>query len=300
VDQGTERTRQGRRKATAIGAIAVLLWASLAALTGSLGEIPPFQLLAMAFAIAFAAGCLWLLATGGPSRFRLLAQPPLFWLLATFGLYAYHALYFLALRLALAAEANLINYLWPLLIVLFSALLPGAEGLRPRQLLGASMGLLGTGLLIASGGGLGGAGASLRGYAAALACALVWSSYSVLNRRFSAVPSEAMIGICGAVALLGLLTHLTIEPPGFRPSAAEALAIAAMGIGPLGLAFLAWDHGTKHGDLPVLGTLAYAAPILSTLLLVVLGRAAPSLALAAACALVAGGGWIAARSAPVR
>jgi drug/metabolite transporter (DMT)-like permease len=300
VDQGTQREGQGRRKATAIGAIAVLLWATLAALAVRLGAVPPFQLLAMAFATAFAAGCLWLLATGGPARLRLLAQPPLFWLLATFGLYAYHALYFLALRLAPAAEANLINYLWPLLIVLFSAFLPGAEGLRPRQVLGASMGLLGTGLLIASAGGLGGAGASLWGYAAALACALVWSSYSVLNRRFSAVPSEAMIGICGAVALLGFLTHLAAEPAGFRPSGGEALAIAAMGIGPLGLAFLAWDHGTKHGDLPVLGTLAYAAPILSTLLLVVLGRAVPSLELAAACGLVAGGGWIATRFEPAR
>ena len=60
-------------------------------------------------------------------------------------------------------------------------------------------------------------------------------------------------------------------------------------VGPLGLAFLAWDHGTKHGELPVLGTLAYAAPVLSTLLLVLLGIAEPNFQLVAACTLVVGG-----------
>jgi drug/metabolite transporter (DMT)-like permease len=293
VDQAQQQ--HSRRRATMIGGLAVLMWATLAALTVALRAIPPFQLLAMTFGTAFAAGSLWLLATGGPRRFRLLLQPASFWLLALFGLFAYHALYFVALRLAPAAEANLINYLWPLLIVLLSVFAPGGDRLRGAQVAGAAMGLAGTILLIGRGGALSPGAESLWGYAAALACALVWSSYSVLNRRFARVPTEAMIGVCGAVALLGLATHLLFEPAGVRPTAGEAMAIAATGIGPLGLAFLAWDHGTKHGDLPVLGTLAYAAPVLSTLLLVLLGRAAPTAELGAACALVVGGAWLATR-----
>lgn len=282
------------RRATLIGGVAVLMWSTLAALTVALRATPPFQLLAMAFGTAFAAGSLWLLATGGPGRLRQFVQPPAFWLLATTGLFAYHALYFVALRLAPAAEANLINYLWPLLVVLLSAFAPGGGRLGAGQVAGAAMGLAGTALLI-GGGGIGFDPGSLAGYGAALACALVWSSYSVINRRFADVPSEAMIGVCGAVALLGLAAHALFEPATVPPAGGEWLAIAALGIGPLGLAFLAWDHGTKRGELAVLGTLAYAAPLLSTLLLVLIGRAEPSARLAAACALVIGGAYVATR-----
>lgn len=271
------------------------MWGTLAALTVSLKAVPSFQLLAMTFGIAFASGCLWLLATGGLKRFRLLKQPGPFWLLAVTGLFAYHALYFVALRLAPAAEANLINYLWPLFIVLLSALVPGAGRLRAAQLIGAFMGLSGTALLIGGGGEFGAQPGSAWGYAAAFSCALVWSSYSILNRRFAGVPSEAMIGVCGAVALLGLGAHLLFEPATAWPVGGEWVVLAAMGVGPLGLAFLAWDYGTKHGELAVLGTLAYGAPVLSTLLLVVLGLAQPTTELAIACTLVVGGAWIATR-----
>jgi len=286
------------RKATLVGAVAVLMWGLLAALTVSLRAVPPFQLLAMAFTVAFLVGSLCLLVVGGPRRLRVFAQPASFWLLAATGLFAYHALYFVALRLAPAAEANLINYLWPLLVVVLAALAPGGERLRASQVAGALLGLAGTALLIAGGDEPGTAGSgSFWGYAAALACALVWSSYSVLNRRFAEVPSDAIIGVCGIVALLGAATHALFEPATIRPDGAEWLAVVALGVGPLGLAFLAWDYGTKHGELPLLGTLAYGAPLLSTLLLVALGLARPTVQLAAACALVVGGAWVATRQA---
>ena len=292
--------RTSARKATLVGAVAVLMWGSLAALTVSLRAVPPFQLLAMAFGVAFAIGSSWLLLTGGPRRLHLFSQPLPFWLLATAGLFAYHALYFLALRLAPAAEANLINYLWPLLIVLLSALVPGGGKLRAAQLAGAMMGLAGTSLLIGGGGDLRASSGSVWGYVAAFGCALVWSSYSVLNRRFASVPSEAMIGVCGVVALLGWVTHLLVEPATAQLTGGDWLALLALGIGPLGLAFLAWDYGTKHGELPVLGALAYGAPVLSTLLLVLFGLARPTIELAIACAFVVGGAWIATRRPPVR
>jgi drug/metabolite transporter (DMT)-like permease len=278
-----------------VGAVAVLMWSLLAALTVSLRAVPPFQLLAMAFGVAFVVGSTWLLLTGGPKRLRLFVQPGSFWLLATTGLFAYHALYFVALRLAPAAEANVINYLWPLLIVVLSGMVRGGEKLRAAQVVGATMGLAGTALLIGGGGELGGSSGSLWGYLAAFGCALVWSTYSVLNRRFSSVPTEAMIGVCGVVAVVGAATHLLFEPSSARLAAHEWITLIGLGIGPLGLAFLAWDYGTKHGELPVLGTLAYGAPVLSTLLLVVLGLAMPTVQLAVACLLVVSGAWVATR-----
>lgn len=295
VTMKTVHNGKPARRATLIGTVAVLMWGMLAALTVSLRAVPPFQLLAMAFGLAFLVGGVWLLIVGGPRRLGVFRQPLSFWALATTGLFAYHALYFLALRWAPAAEANLINYLWPLLIVLLSALVPGGERLRLAQLVGAAMGIAATVLLIGEAGKLESSSGNVWGYLAAFACALVWSSYSVLNRHFATVPTEAIIGVCGVVALLGAVTHVLFEPPSVQPVGGEWLALLALGMGPLGLAFLAWDYGTKHGELAVLGTLAYAAPVLSTFLLVLLNLAEPSVQLGLACALVVSGAWIATR-----
>jgi drug/metabolite transporter (DMT)-like permease len=286
---------QGRqRTATAIGALAVLLWSALALLTTLTAGIPPFELLTLGFGIAFLAG-LALLAARGPAALAKLRQPRRAWALSFFGLFLYHALYFLALKSAPPAVANLINYLWPLLIVLLAGLLGGR--LLPRHALGAAMGLAATVVLLRPhlGSSPGDAGlAAAGGYAAAFVAAFVWAAYSVLNRRFAAVPSEMIIGVCGAVSLAGLLCHLALEPA-VLPTPAQWAAIIGLGIGPVGLAFLAWDHATKHGDLAVLGTIAYAAPLLSTALLVLAGRAAPSAALFVAAGLVIGGAVVATR-----
>ncbi len=283
----------GSFRATLIGGVAILLWALLALFTTGAAGLPPFQLLAMTFAVAFLLG-LGLIARRGVSAFRVLCQPPAVWLLGVAGLFGYHAFYFFALDNAPAVEASLIAYLWPLLIVLFSALLPG-ERLRAAHVAGAAFGFGGAVLLIGRGGGFTVDPAFLHGYLAAFACALTWSGYSVLNRRFAAVPTDAVTGFCGGVALLGLACHLAFETT-VTPTAWQGLAALALGLGPVGAAFFAWDHATKHGDLQVLGALAYAAPLISTLLLIAFGRAEPTWTVAIACLLITGGAALAARA----
>ena len=133
------------------------------------------------------------------------------------------------------------------------------------------------------------------GYLAALACAFTWAGYSVLSRRFGAVPSDAVGGFCGATALLGLIFHLSFETAAWPIGIGGWLAVLALGLGPVGAAFFVWDHGVKHGDIRALGAVAYAGPLLSTLLLVLAGRAAPSLIIALACGLIVGGAALASR-----
>ena len=256
------------RRATLIGTAALGLWATLAVLTTQTGAMPPLQLVALSFGLAALLGFAVQMARGLNPLVRL-RQPWGAWALSVGGLFGYHALYFLALKSAPAVEANLVNYLWPLLIVLFSALLPGA-GLSRRHLLGAGLGFAGAALLILGQGGAGFEPRYLTGYAAALACAVVWSGYSVANRRYRAVPSDAVSGFCAGTALLAGMAHLLFEPT-YLPSATEAMAVAVMGLGPAGLAFFLWDYGVKHGDVRTLGTLAYGTPLASTLLLVLFG-----------------------------
>ncbi len=273
-------------RATLIGASALLLWGTLAILTIGTGAVPPFQLVAMAFSLgSLIAVVNWLWR--GQAILPRLKQPPGAWLLGVAGLFGYHFFYFLALRLAPPLEANLLNYLWPLLIVLFAALLPG-EVLRPRHLLGGLAGLAGAALLIVKGGAVRFEGRYLLGYGAALACGVIWAGYSVLNRRYRQVPSDAVGGFCAATALLALLCHLAFERTVW-PEGWQWAAVLAMGLGPVGAAFFVWDLGCKHGNLRALGAMAYGVPLLSNGLLIAFGRGALSWRVAAAAALIIGG-----------
>lgn len=282
--------------ATRIGCLAILLWALLAPLTTASGAVPPFQLLTLTFGLASLLGLTsW---TVRPGAWRALRQPPLVWLLGVGGLFGYHAVYFAALRAAPPAEASLIAYLWPLLIVLLSGLLPGrrpGDRLAGRHLLGAALGFAGVVVLALGRGGLALETRYLPGYGLALLCAGIWSSYSVLSRRVSAVPTDAVVGFCLVTALIGLPCHLAWEQTRWPEGAVAWACVVALGLGPVGAAFYAWDHGMKQGDIRLLGVASYATPILSTLILVALGFAAPTIWLALACLLIAGGAFLAAR-----
>ncbi|WP_439574210.1 aromatic amino acid exporter YddG [Phreatobacter sp.] len=289
----TSRTATSRT-ATFLGFGAIGLWGLLALFTAASGRVPPFQLTAMTFAIGGGLG-LAVVATR-PDGLKLLAQPPVVWLHGIAGLFGYHALYFTALRHAPAAEANLLNYLWPLLIVLFSAFLPG-QRLKPHHVAGALLGLAGTVVLIAARGGLGAgfeAGHAL-GYAAAAGCALVWAIYSVTARLLPAVPTGAVAGFCLATAVLALACHLALETTVWPDGAGQWLAVLSLGIGPVGAAFYLWDRAMKQGELQVLGAASYAAPVLSTVALVAAGFAAATAALAAAVVLIVAGSLIASK-----
>jgi drug/metabolite transporter (DMT)-like permease len=272
--------------ATFTGGGAILLWATLAWMTAASGAVPPFQLTAFTFGIAFAlALVVWLARGENPlARLRL---PWRAWVLGVGGLFGFHALYFLALRLAPPVEASLICYLWPLLIVLLSG-----HGLRLAHILGALLGAVGAALVIARG-GVRLDPAFLPGYGAALGAAVVWAGYSLLSRRLPEVPSDAVGGFCGVVAALAAICHLAFESPAW-PSGTQWLAVIGLGLGPVGIAFLLWDIGVKRGDIRALGAAAYAAPLLSTLLLMATGITPFAWPVLIAAVLVTAGGLLAA------
>jgi drug/metabolite transporter (DMT)-like permease len=281
------------RTATLIGLTAILMWSLLAVLTVATGKIPAFQLAAMTFAIGALVGSLtWI---GRPDdAIGALWQPPTAWIVGVGGLFGYHALYFLALRFAPPAEAGLLNYLWPLLIVLFSSLLPG-ERLAPHHIIGALLGLAGTVLLLVGNIGSGFAPGQIPGLIAGFVAAFVWAAYSVMSRRLQSVPTDAVAGFCLATALLATLVHGMVEVTVWPETTAQWLAIIALGVGPVGAAFYAWDIGMKRGDIRVLGAASYATPLLSTVFLILADFAQPSANIAIAAVLIAGGGLIAAK-----
>ncbi|OIP29995.1 MAG: EamA family transporter [Deltaproteobacteria bacterium CG2_30_63_29] len=279
-------------RSTLVGASALLLWSTLAVLTGWAGPTPPFLLVGIAFLLAFAMGALRSLLRGesvlGPLR-----QPWRVWALGVGGLFGYHASMFFALQNAPPVEANLINYLWPLLIVLFSGFLPGHR-LRAFHVGGAALGLLGVVILL-SGKGAAPQATAFWGYGAAFLAAFIWASYSVLSRLFAAVPSEAVGGFCLVGSLLAFLCHAAFEPSVWPSGAGQWAAVVVLGLGPAGGAFFLWDVGMKKGDIQVLGVLSYTTALVSTLLLIVFGEAQASGSIAMACGLIVGGAVLASK-----
>lgn len=279
-----------RARATAIGCGAILLWSLLALFTVGSAPVPPLLLNALTFSLGGLVGLAWVAATGGFGQLRRVGWRV--YLFGTLGLFGYHFLYFSALRLAPAAEAGLICYLWPLLIVLLSGLMPG-ERLAFGHVAGAALSFCGTALLVLGRAGPVGGGA-LTGFALAGLAALTWAGYSVLSRRLGAVPTASVTVFCLGTAALSALCHLALEPTLWPVGAAGWGSVLALGLGPVGLAFYVWDVGVKRGDIQLLGTLSYAAPILSTLALVVAGFAEPSPTILVAAVLVTAGAALAA------
>jgi len=279
------------------GLAAILLWATLASLTSLAGPIPPFQLAAMTFGIGSFAGAAVIVASGR-SLADLARTPPAALALGVAGLLGYHALYFYALQNAPTIEANVLNYLWPLLIVLLSALLPASAGglrLTGWHIAGALLGF--AGVLFALSGratdtGLAEIGS---GHIAALAAAVVWAAYSVASRLFRHVPSSSILASSAITALGALLIHMWVETPHWPQTPLQWAAVVALGLGPVGLAFPLWDGAVKHGDIRLVGVISYATPLLSSALLAALGLGTAGPALWGAVVLVTLGALLAAK-----
>jgi drug/metabolite transporter (DMT)-like permease len=278
-----------QRSATFIGFIAIVLWALLALLTVGTDPVPPFQLNALCFSIGGIIGLAWIAKTKNWSDLK--SVPLSVYSFGTLGLFGYHFLYFSALRAAPPAEAGLIAYLWPLLIVLFSGLLPG-ERLRTLHIVGAITSFLGASLIVAAGAEFD--FGNLLGYGLALGCAFTWSAYSVLSRRLGDVPTASVAVFCLATALLSAIAHVFLETTAWPTAPLGWLSILALGVGPVGAAFYVWDIGVKRGNIQILGTASYAAPLLSTLILVVFSVTDPKATLILSAVLITVGAGLAA------
>jgi drug/metabolite transporter (DMT)-like permease len=280
-----------KTKATLIGFTAILMWSFLALMTAASGTMPPFQLSAITFAIGSLPGIALFIAR--PERLKELRQPPKVWLVGVGGLFGYHFLYFTALRNAPAVEAGLIAYLWPLLIVVGSALLPG-ERLGWHHIVGALCGLAGTVLIVGKNGFAFDPAYSL-GYFTAFLCAFTWAAYSLVSRKFEKVSTDVVTGFCLATSVLSLVCHLALESTVWPDTTGQWAAVVGLGLLPVGLAFYAWDYGVKNGDIQILGASSYAAPLLSTLILIIFGFGEISVRIGLSCLLITGGAVLAAR-----
>jgi drug/metabolite transporter (DMT)-like permease len=271
---------QAHIRGNILGLATIFLWSTLALFTVLSGNIPPFELLSISFFIASFIGLVMLKKQ--KKSFKDLFKIPLkIYFIGIYGLFGYHFFYFVAIKNAPAVEANLLNYLWPLLIVVFSAFLPN-ERLRWFHILGTLLALCGAFLLVSKGSSLDFEEEFTKGYTSAIVAALIWSSYSVISKTLKHIPTYAVAGFCLLTAILSLIAHLALEET-VIPSYSQLFASIMLGLGPVGGAFYLWDYAVKNGDIKILGSLAYLAPLLSTLILVFIGISDLTVSVILAC-----------------
>ena len=272
----------------ALGAIA--LWASLAALGVALSHVPPFLLTGLSLLV----GSVIALPL---SRFdwRQWRVPPATLAMGVYGLFAYHFLLFIALRHAPPVQANLVNYLWPLGIVVMAPLFLPGMSLTTRHVLAALLGFAGAALAILGGRGGGAEAVWAWGYIPAAVSAFIWASYSLMTKRVRAFPTAAIGSFALVSGVLSLLCHLWLEPA-TTLSGRDWSLIAILGLGPLGGAFFLWDAALKRGDARQIGVLSFLTPLLSTLTLLWLRGEWPSASVALAAVMIIGAAVMATRT----
>ena len=258
------RLRPMSRSSILYAITTITLWSSLAYLGSRLNHLPPFLLVGIALGIGGLIGI---------TRLRAWRVPIITLAVGIGGIFGYHFLLFTAFRYAPAVEANLINYLWPLLIVLLSPVFLPEHPLHSHHIWGALIGLAGASLIVTSG-RFNLDVANLPGYLCAAGAAFVWASYSLMTKRLPTFPTAAVSGFCMFSGLLSLViyslsVHSAIVMVGLTSQ--DWIYLTLLGAGPMGLAFLTWDAALKRGDPRIIGSLSYMTPLTSTLVLVVLG-----------------------------
>lgn len=238
--------------------LAIFCWGSLASLGNLVIHLPPFYVLGFTFIVG--------------SVFSWRRPRDLFpdWktsLWGIFGYFIYHFFLFYSFRYAPAVEANLINYLWPMLTVLLTPLFFPKTKLKAYHILGSVFAFSGC-LLLMSGKGIDLKLENIKGHLLALGAAISWPVYSLVKKKMIHTSVWSVGGFCLGAGVLCFITHALIEPRVVLQWH-DAWKLILMGLGPFGISFYAWDLAMARGDSRVIGALSYLTPVLSTLGLIV-------------------------------
>lgn len=262
-----------------LGIVTILCWGSLATFSNLTIHLPPFFVLAVCFFL----GAL-------PAMLKGRAMIPSFkvFLLGVGGYFGYHFFLFTAFRFAPAVEANLINYMWPVLMVLLTPLFFRGEKIHWYHVLGATLAIIGAIILVRGTEAESKTDNYYVGYLLAAAAAVTWPLYSIAKKKVPATSVWAVGSFCLGASVLSFVTHLLIEPKVVLQSH-DLWMLIAMGVGPFGVAFYCWDKACGLGDTRLLGALAYLTPVISTLGLVFFAGKSLSPSTGVAMMLIIGG-----------
>ena len=254
---------------TTAGLGALVLWAMAPLLLCELDAIPTFQLSGLVLMIAFLFVSAKLTIQQQWKRVR---QPVSVWMAGFLIILINQAAYVYSMKLVSPAEAEVVYYLWPILLVIVSNLFL-AEKRSWMPVAASTFGFSGIYLLMSSDADVAFSYEVCIGYSAAFAAALAWVFYSLYTRHHRALPLEMNGMWCGLAALGCFALHGLFESPAPAISLYQWGLLTFIGVGILSLSLFLWATGMRHGHLNVLSVMAYMTPIISVSMLVLCGRA---------------------------
>ena len=280
-------------RSTWLGFSAILAWGTMPLFTEMARNVPPMLFMSIGFFVAFLAGML-LFYKHLPEYFSSWRMPLSHWANGIYGIFGFNILFILAMRNAPAVEALLIINLWPFIMMLLTVI-SEKRRLEWQHIAASMLGLCGVILVITSGSEVRFNADHLAGYSAALACGVIWATFSLINRKIGhQQPRFANSWFCLASFALCAVCHLMLEET-HLPSPDDAGVLLLAGIAPMGLAFYAWDKGVRQGDIRLLSTLSYGEPLAALLLLILFGFAKLTIIVAVATGLLVAGAILSSR-----
>lgn len=265
-----------------IGYSGLLMWSCYALLVSAMKGVPTFEMLTIIFLCGFLAISARLTIRG---EWHKIKQPLIVWIVGVVGILGNDFTTIAAFKAAPPVQVELINYLWPMMVVLFACLLPG-ERFTFKHFLSAFIGLYGAYILMTHNHGMAGFHWNyMTGYILAFSGGVIWALYCLISRYHNNTPLDMLGMYFGIGAIVSFACHWQYEPS-VMPSAGQFIILAIMALTTSGLAYFCWDFGCKRGNVKLLSILTYGNPILSALLLIAFTTAHYSNYLAIAALLV--------------
>ena len=242
-------------------AITVILWGAMPALTKDLlNALPNFETLALSSLFAF----LFLLAVNLRGGLRNLSAGKIFtasWL-GFLGLFLYSAFFYYGLDRLTSQEACILNYLWPLMIVLFSCPILG-EKLTRRKLLAVGMSFAGVVLVMFGGIEESLSSEKIFGALSCVVAAACYGLFSVLNKKIRLEQKFAMMIIWATTAICSFVSGYFWEV-WTLPTLGQFIGLIWLGVMIDAVAYLTWALALeKTSNTARTANLAYLVPILA-------------------------------------
>ena len=247
-------------------AVSILVWSTLAAFTKKLlGTMPNFQVLFICAALAFLFMLVINVATGNIKKLRDYRVRDYLYmaLLGFIGLFLYKALYNVGLANLTSQQACVINYLWPIMTVIFSCII-----LRERLTLAKAFAMVCSfvGIAILTG-GIGGdlGGEVIFGIVGCFIAAACYGLFSVLNKKSGYDLKISMMLFWLVTAVISLPLGLIFET-WVSVEGTSWLGFLWLGIMGDGLAYLTWAMALRGlKNTATVANLAYLTPFLSVI-----------------------------------
>ncbi len=250
-------------KSLMYGIGAVLIWSTLASVVKSVvTSIPNLEALAISSLIAFLTLFFLNLQSGRLKHLRdYSARRYLHMIgLGLIGMFLYSAFYYLGLSQLSSQEACILNYLWPIMLVLFSVLLLH-EKLTVLKFLAMICSFVGVVVLSAGGGKV--AGNHLLGVISCVAAAALYGLFCVLNKKtgYDEMISMMVIWLATAAASAGS----GLVPETWVPIVGKQwIGMLWNGVMVNAMAYLFWALALKNSsNTAATANLAYLTPLLS-------------------------------------